>query len=156
MKKIHRNLDTHEGRAFWASAERIAAHADGWPASRRAGINVSPTRSKPVATTMAERNPETEAAAVELARSLMDMATPCYEDQLGDWIEAIRLALAAAEKRGEERGLERAGEVCDAWGRQHRQWEDSCHAQKDHLGADQNAVSARVYEHCAEFIRELK
>ncbi len=45
MKKIVRNLATDEGRAFWASAERIAAQANNWPASKLAGINVSPVRA---------------------------------------------------------------------------------------------------------------
>lgn len=43
-KKIVRNLATDEGKAFWASAEKIAAQAQGWPPSKRAGINVSPYR----------------------------------------------------------------------------------------------------------------
>ncbi len=44
MRKIIRNTATPEGRAFWESAKRIAAQADGWPDSRRAGINVSQFR----------------------------------------------------------------------------------------------------------------
>ncbi len=39
MKKVIRNLSTEEGRRFWESAERIAAEANDWPASKRAGIN---------------------------------------------------------------------------------------------------------------------
>jgi hypothetical protein len=44
MKKILRNLSTPESRAWWESAERIAAMADSWPDSKRAGINVNPHR----------------------------------------------------------------------------------------------------------------
>ncbi len=45
MKKIVRNLSTDEGKAFWASAQRIADQAQGWPPSKLAGINVSPVRA---------------------------------------------------------------------------------------------------------------
>ena len=43
-KKIVRNTSTPEGKAFWDSAERVAAQVDSWPASKRAGINVSAER----------------------------------------------------------------------------------------------------------------
>ncbi|MFO0568165.1 MAG: hypothetical protein U0263_21070 [Polyangiaceae bacterium] len=46
-KRIIRDLSTAETQAFWASAERIAAQAEAWPASKRAGINVAETRAAP-------------------------------------------------------------------------------------------------------------
>ena len=45
MSKVVRNLSTASNREFWDSAEQIAAKAQNWPASRRAGINVSAYRS---------------------------------------------------------------------------------------------------------------
>ncbi len=42
--KIKRNLSTPEARAYWAHAEECAAEVRTWPASKRAGINVSDRR----------------------------------------------------------------------------------------------------------------
>lgn len=47
QKKIARNMSTAESRAFWESAERIAAEVDQWPDSKRAGINVTQFRKQP-------------------------------------------------------------------------------------------------------------
>jgi hypothetical protein len=41
MSKLVRNLSSEESRRWWASAEKVAAEVETWPASRRAGINVS-------------------------------------------------------------------------------------------------------------------
>ncbi len=45
MKKILRNLSTERSKAFWESAVKVAAQVDEWPASKRAGINVSVVRT---------------------------------------------------------------------------------------------------------------
>jgi len=42
--KIIRNMSTKESRDWWENCKRIAAKAKNWPASRRAGINVSDRR----------------------------------------------------------------------------------------------------------------
>ena len=81
--------------------------------------------------TMTERNPETEAAAVRIAQRNTAHDTACsarYTNAAGcacNWSMRvatlagdIRNLVAAAEKRGAERGRERAAEVCDrarAW-----------------------------------------
>jgi hypothetical protein len=40
MKKIVRNMDSPENRAFWEHAEQAAAEVETWPDWKRAGINV--------------------------------------------------------------------------------------------------------------------
>lgn len=45
MSKIRRNESTTEGARFWKSVTEASAEAQGWPAWKRAGINVSPTRA---------------------------------------------------------------------------------------------------------------
>ena len=47
MKKIVRNMDTEESRAFLESAEKSAAEVKTWPAWKRAGINTADERSEP-------------------------------------------------------------------------------------------------------------
>jgi hypothetical protein len=46
MKKIVRNLATHESRELWTRAEQASAEVSGWPAWKRAGINVAQVRSE--------------------------------------------------------------------------------------------------------------
>lgn len=43
MKKIVRNMSSDDTRAFWSSVEDSAREVAGWPAWRRAGINVAQT-----------------------------------------------------------------------------------------------------------------
>lgn len=45
MTKIIRNMSTPEARDYWDSVKKIAAEAEKLPAERRAGINVSATRT---------------------------------------------------------------------------------------------------------------
>jgi len=44
---VKRNLSTAEARRFWKSAERDAARIQQWPASKRAGIDVSNVLEQP-------------------------------------------------------------------------------------------------------------
>lgn len=46
MPKIIPNLSTDESKKFWASVEKAAGEVRKWPDSRRAGINVSETRTQ--------------------------------------------------------------------------------------------------------------
>lgn len=46
MSKIYRNVTTSKGQQFWKSAQEAAAPVRDWPAWRRAGINVSTTRTE--------------------------------------------------------------------------------------------------------------
>lgn len=43
-KAIRRNESTPEGKAFWQHARQCADECEGWPDSKRAGINVSTER----------------------------------------------------------------------------------------------------------------
>lgn len=46
-KGVERNLDTDEGREFWASIEAAAAEVRTWPEAKRSGSNVASTRIIP-------------------------------------------------------------------------------------------------------------
>ena len=46
MTKILRNMSTEESRTFWETVENSAAEVEGWPAWKRAGINVAQVRDE--------------------------------------------------------------------------------------------------------------